>query len=404
MRSTEFKRLLAAEVVSNFGSMLSRLAIPWLAALALAATPLDMGYLLVADVLAGTVGSLLLGAIVDRLGKRAVMLVTDVARAVVLGALAWLAALQILSFWMLVIASALSGLLTVTFELARSAWMAQHIDSAELTSGNSQLSVGSSLSEAAAFALGGWLYQWLGAALALVVDAISYLVSALCLRGVSEIKPEAVNAKRQPKFSVRSLISEARAGVTALWAVPALRAIASIELFIALGRSIGGTSYMIYVSRDLGFSTGVLGMIFALGGLGSVVGASLAPRLGRRFGMGRAMWIGLSLLAIGKMCTPLAADVSLLAIALLIASQIIGDGGHTIHDVHDRTLRQTAVSGDLVARVDGGIRTVAQVATLLGAIGGGALATLIGTRYALAVSAALVAVAAVIAWGRLVRR
>ena len=161
---------------------------------------------------------------------------------------------------------------------------------------------------------------------------------------------------------------------------------------------------MIYVSRDLGFSTGVLGMIFALGGLGSVVGASLAPRLGRRFGMGRAMWIGLSLLAIGQMCTPLAADVSLLAIALLIASQIIGDGGHTIHDVHDRTLRQTAVSGDLVARVDGGIRTVAQVATLLGAIGGGALATLIGTRYALAVSAALVAVAAVIAWGRLVRR
>ena len=404
MRSTEFKRVLAAEVVSNFGSMLSRLAIPWLAALALAATPLDMGYLLVADVLAGTVGSLLLGAIVDRLGKRAVMLVTDVARAVVLGALAWLAALQILSFWMLVIASALSGLLTVTFELARSAWMAQRIDSAELTSGNSQLSVGSSLSEAAAFALGGWLYQWLGAALALVVDAISYLVSALCLRGVSEIKPEAVNAKRQPKFSVRSLISEARAGVTALWAVPALRAIASIELFIALGRSIGGTSYMIYVSRDLGFSTGVLGVIFALGGLGSVVGASLAPRLGRRFGMGRAMWIGLSLLAIGQMCTPLAADVSLLAIALLIASQIIGDGGHTIHDVHDRTLRQTAVSGDLVARVDGGIRTVAQVATLLGAIGGGALATLIGTRYALAVSAALVAVAAVIAWGRLVRR
>ena len=70
MRTTEFKRVLAAEVVSNFGSMLSRLAIPWLAALALAATPLDMGYLLVADVLAGAVGSLLLGAVVDGLGKR----------------------------------------------------------------------------------------------------------------------------------------------------------------------------------------------------------------------------------------------------------------------------------------------------------------------------------------------
>ncbi len=404
MRTTEFKRVLAAEVASNFGSMLSRLAIPWLAALALAATPLDMGYLLVANVLAGVVGSLLMGAVVDRSGKRAVMLVTDVARAIVLGALAWLAALNALSFWMLVIASALSGLLTVTFELARSAWMAHRIDSAQLTSSNAQLGVGSSLSEAAAFALGGWLYQWLGAVLALIVDAASYLVSALCLRGVSELKPDAVGKNQRPNFSVCGLIGEARAGVVALWAVPTLRVVASIELFIALGQSIAGTSYMIYVSRDLGFSTGVLGMIFAMGGLGSVIGAMVAPRLGRRFGVGRAMWIGLTLFAIGELCTPLASDVSVLAVILLVASQVIGDGGHTIHDVHDRTLRQTAVASDIVARVDGGIRTIAQAATLVGAIGGGALATYIGARSALGVAAVLFAVAAVTAWARLARR
>src|SRR6185503_6123389 len=116
---TAYRNLLAAEVVSNFGSMLSRLAIPWLAALTLGVTPFQMGFLLVADVAAGAVGSLALGAMVDRLDKRAVMLGADFARAAVLGALALAAALEWLSFALLVIAAAASGVLTVAFELAR---------------------------------------------------------------------------------------------------------------------------------------------------------------------------------------------------------------------------------------------------------------------------------------------
>ena len=87
-----------------------------------------MGLLLVADVIAAASGSLLLGAVVDRMGKRAVMLVADIARASVLGLLAWLAVEQLLAFWMLVLAAGASGLLTVLFELARSAWVAQRVD------------------------------------------------------------------------------------------------------------------------------------------------------------------------------------------------------------------------------------------------------------------------------------
>ena len=175
MTISDFQRVLAAEVVSNFGSMLSRLAIPWLAALALTATPLEMGLLLVADVIAAASGSLLLGAVVDRMGKRAVMLIADIARASVLGLLAWLAVEQLLAFWMLVLAAGASGLLTVLFELARSAWVAQRVDATQLPTRNAQISAGSSLAETAAFALGGWLYQWLGAALALLIDAASYV-------------------------------------------------------------------------------------------------------------------------------------------------------------------------------------------------------------------------------------
>lgn len=382
--------------------MLSRLAIPWIATLVLAATPFEMGMIVVADLVAGALGSLILGAVVDRMPKRALMVATDLLRAGVLAMLAGLAAAQLLSFWMLVAASAASGLATMMFELARSAWIARNIAAAGLPARNAQISAGASLSETLAFAIGGWLYQWLGAALALLADALSYVLSALFLRGLHDESPSpATAAATAPRATARALAAEARAGLAALAAVPALRAIAAIEALVALSMSLTGTTYMIFVARELAFGTGILGMIFAAGGIGSILGAAAAPALGRRFGNGTAMAVALALLALGAACIPLAPSASIMGAALLIAHQVVGDGGHTIYDVHDRTIRQTAVAQELVARVDAAIRTVGQVAALLGAIGGGALAMFIGTRSALALSAALLAFAAIVAFRRL---
>jgi predicted MFS family arabinose efflux permease len=355
-----------------------------------------------ADVVAGACGALLLGAVVDRMRKRAVMLAADAARASLLGLLAWLAATHHLPLWLLLLSGVARGLLTVMFDLARSAWVAQRVDAAHLPKRNAQMSAGSSLAETAAFALGGWLYQWLGAVLALLIDAGSYLVSALCLHGVRDTAV-APPASPRPR-SLRALLSEAGVGMTALAAVPTLRTLASLEVLVALGVSLAATSYMIFVARDLGFATGVLGLIFATGGMGALLGAALAPCLGRRFRSGGAMLLGLSCLALGALCIPLVPGATLLGAALLIAHQVIGDSGHIVYDVHDRTLRQTAVSPELLARVDAGIRTLGQLATLLGAVGGGVLATWVGARLALTLSAALFASAAAVTYLRLVAR
>jgi hypothetical protein len=171
MSATAFRRVLAAEAVSNLGSMLSRLAIPWLATLVLAATPLQMSALVVADVLAAAIGGVGLAAWVDRRGKRAVMLLADGVRA--------------LLFALLAVAAA-NGAATERFELARSAWCAQHLPVADLPRRNAQLVAAGSLSETLAFAAGGWAYQWLGAAWSLALDAASFVASALCLRGMPD--------------------------------------------------------------------------------------------------------------------------------------------------------------------------------------------------------------------------
>ncbi len=397
--TNDFRRVLAAEGISNFGSMLSRLALPWLATLALGATPLQMALLLVADVAAGAAGALLLGTLIDRLSKRNVMIAADLGRFGVLSLLALLAWLGLLSIWLLAAAAALTGLFGVAFELARSAWLARSAEPELLPRRNAQLSAIGSLSETAAFAIGGWLYQLLGAALALAADALSYLLSAACLLGVRSGRDEPGTPHRR-----RSFLDETVSGIAVIRATPPLRALATLEILLALAGSIAGTSYMIYVARDLGFGTGTLGMIFATGGLGAIAGAALAPRLGRRFGSGHAMTVGLVAAALGTLCIPLAPGATLLGATLLVAHQIIGDGGMTLFEVHDRTLRQTVVAPELLARVDGGLRTLGRLATLLGAIGGGAIATAFGARLALGVMVALLVVAAAVAHHRLRRQ
>ncbi|MFN0183189.1 MAG: MFS transporter, partial [Aquabacterium sp.] len=394
-----FRRVLAAEVVSNFGTMLSRLAIPWLAAITLAATPWQMSALLMADVAAGALGALLLGAWVDRRPKRATMVACDLLNVAVLSALALAAWQQRLSIPVLAAAAALSGLLTMTFELARSAWIAQAVPEPDLPRRNAQLSVGGSLSETAAFAAGGWLFQGLGAALSLAVDALSYAVSAFALRGVREVPPvpAAADAPAAPGGAIAATLRDLRRGLAEVRRQPMLRRLAALELLLGLSMALFSIGYLLYLSRELQLGTGLQGMIIATGGLGSVLGGLLAVRAGQRLGSPRALALGLLLAAAGSACGPAAQGAGLVAVLLLVAHQVVGDGGMTVAQVHDRTLRQTLVAPDLLAAVDGALRAVGQVAMLAGALLAATVATELGLRNALWLAAGLSLLAAVVA-------
>jgi Na+/melibiose symporter-like transporter len=396
-----FRRVLAAEVVSNFGSMLTRLVIPWIATLMLGATPLDIGLLAVADLVAAAAGALLLGALVDRLPARRVMVLADCVRALLSAGLALAVWRGAASIGLLMAIAAAGGLATMAFELARSAWMARNLGPDSLVRRNAELSAAGNVTEAASFGVGGWLYQALGGALSLAIDAASYAVSALCLAGVAEPRRPAAHAARGPTW--RNLMLDARTGLGALASAPTLRALAIVHVAVVAAMSLAGTSYMIYVARDLAIETGVLGLVFAVGGVGSALGAWLAPALGTRVGGGAAIAAGLGLAASAAFLVPLAAPPAALAILLLVLHQLVGDAGYVVHEIHARSLRQSVAAEDQVARIDAGIRMLGQCAALIGAVAGGSFATAIGARSALFVSAALLAVAAWLAWVLLVR-
>lgn len=410
---TGFGRVLAAEGVSNFGTMLSRLALPWLAVLAIGATPWQMAALAIAQTLAEALATLWLGAWVERRGKRAVMLGCDAFRAVLLALLVAAAWAGVLGFAGLLAVAALGALATAAFEIARSAWIARRIEAGALPQRNAQLSMVGSLSETAAFAVGGWLYQGLGALVVLAVDALSFVASALCLRGVPEVPPGPRNSPQAgpARPAWRALWDAAAEGVRAVRGHAVLRPLAGIQALLAFGFGMTGTAYAIYTARDLALPPAWLGMIAASGALGAMAGAALAPWLGRRLGPGRALALGLAALAAGAACIPLAGSAGAAAAAfasvLLVAHQIVGDGGHTVAEVHDRTLRQTVVAPALLARADAGLRTVAAWAALAGAVAGGALGEALGARAVLTLAAATAGTAALVAtlslprlWGR----
>jgi predicted MFS family arabinose efflux permease len=182
-----------------------------------------------------------------------------------------------------------------------------------------------------------------------------------------------------------------------------LRVLAGIEVLLAAGGGLFGTCFMIFVVRDIGFDTGPLGMVFAVGGLGAVLGAWAAPAAARRWGSGRAMAAGLLLMTLGNACVPLVGAAGAAGLALLVLHQLVGDGGQVLHDIHDRTLRQTLVAPDRLAQADAGIRCAGQGARLVAALGGGLIGQLLGARSALVLAVLLFGIAAVLAFSQRAR-
>ena len=235
--------------------------------------------------------------------------------------------------------------------------------------------------------------------MALVTDALTYVASALLLVKVDEtpLPPKETTARHTLRAAMNAFAAEVHDGLRTVAVNPTLRALAIVAALTAFGSSFAATTYMIYVARDLGFSTGVLGLIFALGGFGSLAGAWAVAKLSRRVPAHWLLIAGLFVWAVGSAAAPLAASATLLGALLLCTQQLIGDAGGVAVHITDRTLRQSHTPQTHLARVDASIRTVTHVFSLGGALLSGVLAETFGARPLLFASSALIAIAGVVA-------
>jgi predicted MFS family arabinose efflux permease len=264
------------------------------------------------------------------------------------------------------------------------------VSRAELLASNARIAGGSAASEALAFGTGGWLVQWLSAPLALLVDGITYVASAGLIAGVRSPESEPGPSRREAGLAriaagARTIRSDAR--LTGLLALGMAAAVASESL---------GVVYFLFVRRELGFTPGVLGVLFAVGSLASVGASLVAGRVNDALGGRRAIGAGLLVGGIATLALAGAPGATWLGVAA-IGLQQLGDAGLTIFEVQSLSQRQAAAPPELQGRVHGAFSFLGSWAMFGGALVGGVLGDAIGPRATIAGAAAL-QVAAALAW------
>jgi len=347
----DFRLLWAGESVSLLGSQVTLLALPLVAAVTLRVTATQMGLLRAAEYLPFLLVTPFAGVLVDRVRRRPLLLVTNLGRALVLGMVPLLVALGWLSVAALLAIVAVTGVFAVAFELAYQSFMPSLVPPEDLTEGNSKLYASASVAEIGGPGFGGLLVQLVTAPFAILVDAASFLLSALTLATIQVRETSAVRTHR-------NVWREMGEGFRALRDAPVLRAFMyEAVTYNFFWNGITGV-FVLYAVRVLGFTPGILGAILAVGGLGGLIGALLTPHAGRRWGVGHVVVIAAAIASVAMLALPLAARPGPTAVGLLAAVFFVNGVGVAACNVHTFTWRQAAVPDHLRGRMNAAYRTI----------------------------------------------
>ena len=398
-RNPDFMKLWAGETISVFGSLITRTALPFTAILYLDATAFQVAALAASDVVAGILVGLVAGVWVDRLHRRPIMIAADLGRALLIGSIPLAALLGVLRMEQLYVVAFSAGVLTMFFDVAYQSYLPSIVKPEQLIEGNSKLAASASVAEFGAFSLSGWLVQLITGPGAILIDAISFLFSAVFVRAIRA--PEPPPPPHADRQSVRVEIKE---GLQTIAADPVLLIVGASFVSLSLAQGLIGTVFLLFTSRELGFSPGVLGVIFGVGGLTSLAGAVAAGASARRFGVGGAMIIGMLLGSAGVLVMAGARSASIFAAMLLVAQQLISDPGWTIYEINQMSLRQAIVPARLLGRVNSAIRFAGLIAMLGGTMIAGVVATLVDARAVLVIGASVTLAGALLLMVSPVRR
>jgi len=384
-RQRDFRRLWAGQTVSVFGSQVTELALPLVAVLTLHATALQMGLLSAAGMAPWIAFALLVGVWIDRrLRRRWILVTADLGRAAILLSVPVAAACHGLSLGQLFAVAFAAGCLTLAFNVAWGSYLNVLVPREQLVDGNAKLMGSYATAQIAGPSLAGVLVQTITAPLAILVDAVSFLVSALTLRSIRTPEPE----RRLERGA--SLRHDLVAGLRYVRDDPLQRAIAGSAATLNFFGAAIYAVLVLYAVRKLHLSSGLIGLAFAAGAAGALAGTQLAPRLARRLGAGRTIMLATigfpPALAILPLASP--GQPAWLALGILAAAEAVGGLAVMLFDVNTAAVRQAETPEGLYGRASGAMSFLTQSAKPLGSLFGGAVATAVGLHPTLWVCAA----------------
>ena len=364
-RNPDFVKLWSSLTLVHFGGQVTFLALPLTAALVLNASPFEVGVLTALEALPYPIFGLFAGVLVDRTRKLPVIIACDVGRGLALLAIPVCAWFGALTMPVLYVAGFLVGLLTVIGWPAYQVFMTERVGRENLVEANAKIGVADSAAQLIGPGIAGALVQWLTAPFAIFFDAISFFVSALLLRGIPPAKTD------KPKAEARSVLGEIREGLVAIWNIPALRAMVWVLALWQVCRHAFIATIVLFATRELGFSAGVVGALFMGAGLGSLAAAGVVGKLNDRFGLGPTMLWGLSGTGVAWLLMGFAGGPQWVSFAMFALGMFVLDLAAMIFFINYLSMRQGLTPDALLGRVTATMISLTVSTAPLGGLLGG---------------------------------
>jgi MFS family permease len=374
-----FRRLWIGETVSQFGTMISQLALPLVAILVLHAPTFDVGVLTALETAAFVLVGLPAGAWVERMRFRSVLIVNDLVRALALGSIPLAYLLGVLTIGQLFAVAFVTGISTVFFDVAYQSYLPQLVSRAQLVEGNAKLQGSESVSQIAGPSLGGLLIQALTAPYAVLVDALSFIWSAAW---VAAIRPAPPRPERKADPNLRREIGE---GLRFVLGNPMLRAIAMCTGSYNFFSSMVVAVFYVLLARELHLSAGLIGLITSALAIGGLLGSLVASRLARWLGQGPVIWVSVLVSAPFAFVAPFV-ERNWSLVLLAVAQAVLGLGT-VVYNITQVSFRQGLCPPDLLGRMNATMRFLVWGTMPLGGLAGGALGAGIGVRGTLLIAA-----------------
>jgi MFS family permease len=374
-RHRDFVKLWSAETISQFGTQVTLLALPIIAATTLNVTPFEFGMLATIEFLPFILLSLPAGVWVDRLRRRPILIAGDLIRAAALSSIPIAFALDSLTIWQLYVVGFINGCATVFFDVAYQSYLPSLVERDQIVDGNSKLETSRSAAQITGPGVAGVLIGAFSAPFAIVLDALSFVASALFMFAIRrhETAPEPRLNEQGERPSMRSEITE---GLRYVGRHPLLRNIAATTGLSNFFSNVVFSILILYLVRELSFTPELLGLAFSVGSVGFLVGALTANRVAGRFGVGPTI-VG-SALMFGPGALLIAIAPPNLAVPLVAASVFIAGLGGAIYNINQVSLRQAITPERMQGRMNATMRFIVWGTIPIGSTIGGFLGGVIG--------------------------
>lgn len=358
-----FWKYWTGQTISNLGSSITLFALPLLV-YKLTGSALNLGIATVADMLPYLLFGLILGAWTDRVDRRRMMILTDIARAAIIATIPLMSLLGYLSVWWIYLVGFLHATLTICFEAGQFAAIPSLVDQDDLVTANGRIQASYSAASILGPVLAGVLVTFLPLAMLMLLDAATFILSA-----VSLVLVTISFSTHQDKTEERKhLLHDVAEGLRYVWRHPVLR---SISLMMALVNFVAATynaQLVLFAKQHLAASDSQVGLLYTSGSVGVVVLSLLAGVLRKRLSFSRValtalMCDGLFILAVSL------TSWYWLALVFVALSQGFG----ILFNINTGSLRQAIVPNRLLGRIMSIASVLAWSAIPLGAFLGGVI-------------------------------